>query len=387
MYDVKMIGVRRKLVKNPFVYGETVSGEHFCNRLVEMSELLEDIKNGQNVIIYSPRRYGKTSMIKRVLERVKRKGTLTFYVDLYPALDKEKFIEIYARAIAAGLPGRMTAMIKRLNEYLPRIIPKAVMNEQSIHFEFEFDRTSNISPHIDDLLAAAKKAADRHQKPAVVVFDEFQEIANFKDEEIERKMRSVFQDHRNVSYIFMGSKTHLMRDIFNNPNRPFYRSGKHFPLQKISSEELFKFAGKKFSTGGIPFTKREMDDILDVSECHPYYFQMLCHVLWEICHDIKAIEQHDIEEAIRILISRESSSYIAIWEGLTGKQKKLMAALSKEDHPEVFSKNFLGKYGLGASSSIQKALKRLLEKDLVRQENNSYVILDLFFKKWIERTW
>jgi len=377
---------RRKLVKNPFVYGETVSGEHFCNRLAEMSELLEDIRNGQNVIIYSPRRYGKTSLIKRVLERAKRKGTLTFYVDLYPALNKEKFIEIYARAISAGLPGRMTAIIKRLNEYLPRIIPKAVMNEQAIHFEFEFDRTSNISPHIDDLLVAAKKAAERDKKPAVVVFDEFQEITNLEDEEIERKMRSVFQDHRNVSYIFMGSKTHLMRGIFNNPNRPFYRSGKHLPLQKIIPEELSKFAEKKFSAGGIKVAEKEMDDILNASECHPYYFQMLCHVLWEICRDRKTIEQDNVEEAIRILISRESSAYIAIWEGLTGKQKGLMGALAKEDHPEVFSKSFLGKYGLGASSSIQKALKRLLEKDLVRQENNSYMILDLFFKKWIERT-
>ena len=374
-------------MKNPFVYGETVSGENFCNRLIEVSELVEDIENGQNVIIYSPRRYGKTSLIKRVLERAKRKGILTFYVDLYPALNKQKFVEIYASAIAAGLPGRMTGIIKKINQYLPRIIPKAVINERSIHFEFEFDRTSNISPHIDDLLVAAKKAADQHKKPAVVVFDEFQEIANFEDEEIERKMRSVFQDHRNVSYIFMGSKTHLMREIFNNPNRPFYKSGKHFPLQKIDPEELRKFAGKKFSAGGIKVVKRESDEMLDASECHPYYFQMLCHVLWEICQDNKVIEVHSIQKAIDILISRESSAYIAIWEELTGKQKMLMAALAKEDHPEVFGKRFLGKYGLGVSSSIQKALKRLLEKDLVRKENNSYVILDLFFKTWIKRTW
>ena len=261
------------------------------------------------------------------------------------------------------------------------------MEEQSVHFEFEFDRTSNISPHIDDLLVAAKKVADQKKKTAVVVFDEFQEIANFDDDEIERKMRSVFQNHRNVSYIFMGSKTHLMRDIFNNPNRPFYKSGKHFPLDKIDPKELSLFAKKKFSDQAIDIGHNELNSILNNTECHPYYFQMLCHVLLELCMDSRMITEADIDEALNILISRESSVYIAIWEELTIKQKNLMVALAKEEYPEVFSNKFLETYGLGSSSSIQKALKKLLKKELVQQENGSYIIYDLFLKKWIRRTW
>jgi AAA+ ATPase superfamily predicted ATPase len=373
-------------VKNPFVYGETVSGEHFCNRIREIKELVADIINCQNVIIFSPRRYGKTSLIKQVLRKVKAKGILTFYIDLYPAINKRKFIEIYAGAISSGIPGGVRQVVKKIKEYLPRIIPKLVMEEQSVHFEFEFDRISNISPHIDDLLVAAKKVADQKKKTAVVVFDEFQEIANFDDDEIERKMRSVFQNHRNVSYIFMGSKTHLMRDIFNNPNRPFYKSGKHFPLDKIDSKELSLFAKKKFSDQAIAIGNNELNNILNNTECHPYYFQMLCHVLWEICMDSRMITEADIDEAFNILISRESSVYVAIWEELTIKQKNLMVALAKEEYPEVFSKKFLETYGLGPSSSIQKALKKLLNKELVRQENGSYVIYDLFFRKWIRRT-
>ena len=223
-------------MKNPFVYGKTVSGEQFCNRDKEVKELVAEITNCQNIIIFSPRRYGKTSLIKRVLEKVKARGILTFYVDLYPAINKQKFIEIYAGAISSGISGGFKQIAEKIKEYLPRIIPKVVMDGQSVH--------------IDDLLGAVKKIADRQDKPAVVVFDEFQEIANFEDDEIERKMRSVFQNHRNVSYVFMGSKTHLMRDIFNNPNRPFYKSGRHFPLQKISGNELGKFSKKKFSAGG-----------------------------------------------------------------------------------------------------------------------------------------
>jgi len=168
-------------MKNPFVYGEAVSGEHFCDRANEISELVTDITNGVNVIIFSPRRYGKTSLIRRVLENAKAEGLLTFYVDLYPAISKQRFIEIYARAISKGLPGKASRIAKNLREYLPKIIPKIVLDGQSMRFEFEFDRTADISPHLDDLLEAVSKAAQQHKKNAVVVFDEFQEIANFDD--------------------------------------------------------------------------------------------------------------------------------------------------------------------------------------------------------------
>jgi hypothetical protein len=374
-------------MKNPFVYGETVSGDNFCNRIQEINELVNDIINGTNVIIFSPRRYGKTSLINQVLEIAGQKGILSFYVDLFPAVNKQKFIEIYARAISSGLPGKTSRIVKKLREYLPRIIPKVVMNEQSVQFEFGFDRRDSLSPHIDDLLEAGKKVADQHNQNAVVVFDEFQEIANFDDQEIERKMRSVFQHHRNVCYIFMGSKTHLMRDIFNNPNRPFYKSGKHFPLGKIDPIELINFAARKFETAGIKIADDELKEIIEVTECQPYYFQVLCHVLWEIALDHKAVKPSHIKEAVEILIARESSTYVAIWENLTVKQKNFLVALMQEHNPEIYSMRFLEKHGLGASSSLQKATKKLISMELIQQSNGSYEIIDLFFKRWIQHTW
>jgi len=374
-------------MKNPFVYGETVTGVYFCNRIQEIRELVNDIKNGTNVIIFSPRRYGKTSLINQVLEIARQKGIIPFYVDLYPAINKQKFIEIYAQAISSGLTGKTSRIVKKLKEYLPRIIPKVVMDDQSVQFEFGFDRRGSLSPHVDDLLKAAKKVADQHNKNAVVVFDEFQEIASFDDQEIERKMRSVFQHHRNVSYIFMGSKTHLMRDIFNNPNRPFYKSGKHFPLGKIDSNELGNFAAKKFKTAGINITEHELKEIIEVTECHPYYFQMLCHVLWEITRDDKAVKLGHIEEAVGILISRESSAYMAIWDSLTAKQKNLLIALMQEHSPAIYSRQFLEKHGLGAPSSLQKATKKLISMELIQQANGSYELVDLFFKRWVRHTW
>jgi AAA+ ATPase superfamily predicted ATPase len=374
-------------MKNPFVYGETVTGGNFCNRVQEINELVNDIKNGTNVIIFSPRRYGKTSLINQVLEMSRQKGILSLYIDLYPAINKQRFIEIYSRAIASGLTGKTSRIVKTLKEYLPRIIPKVIMDDQSVHFEFGFDCSGSLSPHVDDLLEAGQKLAEQRKKNAVVVFDEFQEIANFDDQEIERKMRSVFQHHRNVSYIFMGSKMHLMRDIFNNPNRPFYKSGKHFPLEKIDPKELENFAAKKFKATGINIAKHEIKKIIEISECHPYYFQMLSHVLWEIASDGRAVKLSDIERAIEILISRESSAYINIWENLTGNQKKLLVALMQETNPEIYSSRFIDKHRLGAPSSLQKATKKLIGMELIQQANGSYEIIDLFFKRWIQHTW
>jgi uncharacterized protein len=157
-------------MKNPFVYGKTVSGEQFCNRDKEVKELVAETINCQNIIMFSPRRYGKTSLIKRVIEKVKARGILTFYIYLYPAINKQRFFEIYAGAISSGISGEFKQIAEKIKEYLPRIIPKVVMDGQSVHFEFEFDRATNISPHIDDLLEAVKKIADRQNKPAVVVF-------------------------------------------------------------------------------------------------------------------------------------------------------------------------------------------------------------------------
>jgi len=192
--------VRSVPLKNPFVYGETVSGDNFCDRAREMKELIADIKNGQNVIIFSPRRYGKTSLIKQALRKAKAQGILTFYIDLYPAINKGKFIEIYAGAISSGIPGGARQVVKKIKEYLPRIIPKVVMDDQAFHLEFEFDRVGSISPNIDGLLCAVNKEADRQNKSAVVVFDEFQEIANIQ-KALKKLLKKELIQQENGSYI------------------------------------------------------------------------------------------------------------------------------------------------------------------------------------------
>ncbi|MEA2081433.1 MAG: hypothetical protein U9O97_01645 [Elusimicrobiota bacterium] len=266
---------------------------------------------------------------------------------------------------------------------LPGIIPKIVIaGAGEWKFEFEFDRIKKITPILDDLLTAVSSKADREKKKAVVVFDEFQEITNYGDDEIERKMRSVFQSHNNVSYIFMGSKRHMMNELFNNSNRPFYRSGKHFPLGKIEKTEFKTFIEKWLKSGKYQCEEGVIEHILDVTESHPYYTQMLCHIIWEEARNYK-IDKKTVELSVEKLFAREADAFFSVWESLSNGQSKLLLALARDETSEIYGSKFIKRYNISSPSSVQKAVKALTEKEIIIKEDGIYKISDIFLKEWL----
>ena len=368
---------------NPFKFGKEVSGDDFCNREEEIAELTQDIRNSANVLLYSPRRYGKTSLIKRVLEIVSKEGFLTVYIDLYPAITKEKFIEIYARAISKVVQGNVEKVISWIKRMVPKLVPKVVIRGEGSEMEFEFDKSQPYSPILADLFKAVHNRAKSTDKPAVVVFDEFQEINNYPDDEIEREMRSVFQTHSNVSYIYMGSKRHIMQDMFESTNRPFYRSTKHIPLNKISKNAFSEFIVRKFRLGNYTIENECISKILEISECHPFYTQQLCYFLWEQERGTKTVSKESIKSSLNRLLEVENQGFINLWESLSPKQRELVVAITIDNPPSIFSKQFLQKHSLGSTSSIQKAIKKLLQREVLLKENGRYIFEDVFFKRWV----
>lgn len=372
---------------NPFYYGEEVGKPYFTDRTREIKELVQDLSRGQNVIIYSPRRYGKTSLIKEVLSVLTDRGFLGFYVNLYAATSKKKFVEIYAEAIASGTQGKLDYVVKLLKELFPRMLPKVILKGEGIpEFEFDYNKKSrNLTPLFGDLYKAAENYAIKKKKRAVVVFDEFQEILNLEDEEIERSMRGVIQGHKNTAYVFMGSRRHLIQKLFNDANRPFYKSGRMFPLEKIGFQEFLTFIEEKFIEGGIKIDHSIIEEILEVSECHPYYTQMLCSVLWDRNLEEGVITSESIGRAVDELISRESYTYTTIWDGITAKRKLLLEALAMEGGKKIYSKEFILDYDLGPPSQIQRTVRYFEEKGIVYKENGRILFSDMFFKQWILR--
>jgi hypothetical protein len=252
--------------------------------------------------------------------------------------------------------------------------------------EFGVNRQANVIPYLEDVLTAIKKYADGKKKRATVVLDEFQQITFFGDDKVEKQIRTEIQNHRNVSYIFMGSKKHLIHDMFGNPTRPLYKSVKHFPLGKIKEEELIKFIRNKFRNKKMQIPDKFLHNIVSISECHPYYTQYLCHILWELVSDKNKINEGSIRQSLELLIKRESSAYQNMWDMLTTKQRQVLSALAKmNQNDKIFSNEFLIRYNLGSLSSVQRSLSSLIEKDIVDKEEDKYSLIDIFFKKWIEK--
>lgn len=373
-------------MENPFVYGKEVSRDNFCNRKAEIKELCRDAENSQNVIIFSQRRFGKTSLIKEVFRICNKKGIVTIYVDLYPALCEEDFISIYAKAIAETLHGPLKKRFKDVQKFFRSLRPSfKVDNAGEISYSFTIDKR-DIQPSLQDAIESVQRYASAKNKRIAVCFDEFQQVALFKTDKLEKTFRSSFQKHKNISYIFMGSKKHLIQKIFNNPHRPFYRSGKSFPLSKIKQDELEKFIADKFQRTKRVITSELIKNLIEICETHPYYVQYLSHILWEKTADKKKITENDLKESLDLLLKRESSTYEAALDGLTLKQKQILIVLSKaSSEDKIFSGEFLRHYNLDSASSVQRTLASLTDKDLIDKEKRSYTILDVFFKKWLSQ--
>lgn len=370
-------------MQNPFIYGQEVSGDIFCNRAKESEELLSDIRSGQNVIIYSPRRYGKTSLIKEVLRRAKKEGVTGIYVDLYAVLREDDFVSTYAAAISKTLTGPVDKIINSLKDIFKSLRPKIIINPQG-ETEISVDLTKDTNIMIEDVAEAVKRYSDKYKKQLVVVFDEFQQIGILGTDRLEKKLRGIVQTHgRKISYIFMGSKKHMLYDMFSNPNRPFYKIGRHFPLGKISFEELTSFVVERFKSTRINLPVELAKKIVNIAECHPYYVQHLGSSIWKLAQD-KHVDETILENALTITLGEEKSAYSNIWDELTLNQKKILKMLAESGREnKIYSLDKLQKYGLTASI-IQKTIKSLLSKELIDKSNGSYEINDVFFKQWLK---
>jgi len=376
-------------MKNPFLYGDVVKGEYFTDREDEIKEIKLDLSSGQNILLFSPRRYGKTSLILKVLDELKKEGFINVYVDLFRITSISTFIKVYTAAITQAAATKLDEAVQFIKEHFPTIIPKIVIKpNEPTEFEFDFEvGKKDLDKALDDLYDLPQKVATKRKKQLIVVFDEFQEIAAL-DLPIERNLRAKIQHHDKVTYCFMGSKRHLLDELFLDKNKPLYRIAKSVPLGKIPEQKFKSFIHTRFKSVDMVVEENLIDQILKITVCHPYYTQQLCHEIFNICFSKKeasTVAPKDIELAKHKCISAQSYAYSTIWDGLAGKQKDLILALSLNPEANIYSQEFLTKHGLGAPATVQTAVKALEKKGLLDRQNGSYSISDVFFVEWIKR--
>ena len=373
-------------IRNPFEYGGVVSGERFCNREKERADLFKAIRNREKLFVFSERRFGKTSLIQSVLGRLSRKATLAAYIDLWPTDNEATFVTTIAKAITESMSTSVQKLLQTGKQFFSNLAPAVTVNEEGKpEIGFGVTRRGHLSAALDEVLETPAKIAAKGEKDVVIVFDEFQQILEYGDDRVEKKLRSVIQNHRKVAYIFLGSRKHLIQKMFMDRSRPLYRAGGHYPLGPIAEEHWIPFIREKFTAAGKKISNQLIHSICEQTQGHPFYTQHLCHVLWELCASSAAVDDQLIKTAIRVLLERESYAYSTLWESLATNQRKFLKGLASEtDKVKPFAGEFVRRHGLGSPSNAQRAIDALLERDVIDRDNGSFLIIDRFFRLWIQ---
>jgi len=374
-------------MRNPFKYGGIVTGEDFANRTRELSEITRDLADCEKLFMISPRRYGKSSIIMNILEKLEGRGIHTIYIDLYKATSLNRLLELYSREIALALESTLKKAIGFVREVIPGLRPKITLDgrgQATLGIEY-INTRRDVIKLLNQVYDLPQKLAEKKHKNFVIAFDEFQEILNFNGESIEKGMRSAFQHHDRVGYLFAGSRKNLISDMVYNRNRPFYKIGKVINLGKIPEGEFKIFLAEKFRKSGFEIENGVIDIILESTENYPYNAQFLCHELWDMKFEQKKITASDIETALDSILNEETPLYANIWEGLPLHQRNVLQAIAVSGGEKIFSGEYIAEKGIGPASTLQTSVKLLMKKEILDKKEGVFFINDVFFKEWIRK--
>jgi hypothetical protein len=345
------------------------------------------MENGERAFLYSERRIGKTSLVKQALASLSRKEYLGAYIDLWPTDDAISFSVAMARGITESLANRADKMLDAARQFFGAMAPSiTVDSEGKPTVTFAYRDVSGDHSDLRSVLSTPATIARRRKRKIVIVLDEFQRILDYPSDIVERTLRSIIQDQQAVSYVFLGSRKHLIRQMFLDQNKPLYRSGSHYPLGPIATEDWIPFIRTRFFRSKREITRDLISDICDTTGGHPFYTQHLCHVIWELSEANQPVERETLSTALNTLLERECYAYTVLWESLGINHQRFLKGLANEPRgTRVYSAEFIGRYRLRSPASAQRVVKVLLDRDVIDHDNGSFVITDRFFGIWVRR--
>lgn len=356
---------------NPFKFGTVVDGVFFTDREDELIRIGSFLKGENHLILISPRRFGKTSLIRKAVADSKRKY---IYLDLQ--------MVISADDLAAQLLRRVYRIftVQKLKGYLKsfRLIPSVVINPVTGEVEISFRPGSKELTPLEDVLNLIENLGTESSK-TIVVLDEFQEIFRI-NEGLDRMLRSVMQNHRKINYVFLGSSESMIREIFEKKSSPFYRFGSLMTLDKIPGEKFRKFLEIKLAE--VSVREKELSEaILKITDSHPYYTQELAFTIWELI--IRSGYSDNIADiAGKEIVQSHDNDYERIWNSLNRTDMTVLTGMAST-YISPLSDEFSKLFGTGATSTVFSTLQRLIRKGLVIKEDSSYKIDDPFLKMWV----
>ena len=371
---------------NPFLTMGYVSKNYFCDRENELKVLKKNAKNGINTTLISVRRLGKSALIQRLFDDLEEENCACIYVDIYACTNLKTLTETLALSIFEKFPQKK-GIGQRFFELLKSLRPVITYDELNgkpeIHFEFV--RTKEYEHTLRNLF----QFLDKQKMRIVLAIDEFQQIADYPEKNVEALLRTIIQTLKHTQFIFCGSKKHLMLEIFNSANRPFFSSTQMMGLNEIQSDSYKAFIREKFAERKRHIDEDAIDFILSWTLSHTYYTQVICNGAFATKK--KKVDIKQVKRVCEEQLNLQQVTYIQYRSLLSPIQWQLLVAIAKEGWvTEPQAQIFLQKHKIGAASSVQKALKALLDKEMIcsveTTGKTAYRVYNVFLMRWLNRT-
>jgi hypothetical protein len=373
---------------NHFRYGALALDDAFTNRETELDELISDVLNGQDVVIFAPRRYGKSSLVWRLSRDAIAQGVLVAHVNLMATPTKEKLAEKLAETIHDDVASILFRARERLRVFAGlRITPVVTVEPDTGKLGFSFAagrQPQDVDATLERLLELPGQLAAERERKVALVFDEFQEIVDI-DPNLPKLMRSVFETQPEVAHVYLGSKRHMMERIFNDENEPFWRSAKQVELGVIAPPLFRGYIAQQFERTGRSIDPDVVDRVLAVTHGHPYATQELCYFVWEATPEGGQAGAEQYEIALDRLLRSEHAHFSLVWENAARAQRLVLQALAAEPGRPL-SGEYRRRHGLPGASTVQRALEALVKDELVAKDGRGeYRIAEPFLAEWLQR--
>jgi hypothetical protein len=370
-------------MNSPFKFGKVVTGKQFINRKDDIKRIQNNIQAGINTILMSPRRWGKSSLIKQIDSLNKDKGIKFAFIDFFNIRTEEDFLEKYSREILRCSITRKEELLKSAKEFFQKITPSISfgadpLNDFTLNFTWaEANKTREEIINLPETIAMKKGIK------IVVCIDEFQNISRIDNSILlEQELRSYWQHHISTTYCLYGSRKHMMLEIFKNESRAFYRFGDLFILEKIPEEHWIDFIISRFNKTGKKISEELVLKMIHLTDNHPDYLQQICHHVWNGV-DSEVIRKN-IEQAMNLVVRSNALHYQDICEALSNTQLNLIYAILAGETKLTAAKT-MQKFRLGTPRNVSKNKKILIEKDLIEIHEESINFNDPVFKYWLKQ--
>lgn len=368
----------------PFIFGVATSGDNFTDREKETGHLLSNFRHGVNTVLISPRRWGKTSLVQKAYHLAQSDKLKIIYMDIFSCRSEHDFYDTFASAVIKQTSSKAEEWLDNIKLFLSRVRPRISIGADPMT---DFSISLEMNPKsidIDEILQLPEKIARKKNCNIVICIDEFQQIAEFKDSKtFQKRLRSVWQLQKSVSYCLFGSKKHLMNELFEKKSLPFYKFGDSIYLKKIETKDWIDYICNRFEATGKQISKDLAEKICKMVDNHSSYVQQLAWLVW-IHTEIIATE-NDFLSACQDIIDQNTPLFEKQIESLTTYQMNFLRAIIDGVHSEFTTQEILHKYQLGSSANVSIIKRALVKKELIEIEKHQVIIMDPVMAMWLKR--